>query len=152
AVLAGKGRGAMLLQPARYVVVIVLLAPQHPSESLAEDAPPVLVEMGRVQCLVEGIGLRPAPHEGLVEAFPEGRARGGGRTQSQAHACRAAGRDLQPVVRRGLGAGPRRVNSVGPSMQQEVVDPVLNEAARILAAEQTAVISLVVGEQQLRRT
>lgn len=141
----------MLLQPARYVVVVVLLAPQHPSQSLAEDATPVLVEIGRGERLVEGIGLGPAPHERPVEAVAEGRARGGGGTQSQAHACRATGRDLQPVVRRSLGADCRRVNGVGPPVQQEVIDPVFDEAAWILAAEQTAVIGLVVGEKQLRR-
>ena len=70
----------MLLQPARYVVVVVLLAPQHPSQSLAEDATAVLVEMGRREGLVEGIGLGPPPQEHPVEAVAEGRARGGGGT------------------------------------------------------------------------
>ncbi|MGA8552327.1 MAG: hypothetical protein WB678_19040 [Stellaceae bacterium] len=86
---------------------------KHPSQSLAENATPVLVEIGRGERLVEGIGLGPAPLKCPVEAVAEGRARGGGGTQSQAHACRATGRNLQPVVRRSLGADCRRINGVG---------------------------------------
>ena len=54
-------------------------------------------------------------------------------------------------MRRSLGADCRRVNGVGSPVQQEVIDPVLDEAAWIFGAEQTAVIGLVVGEKQLRR-
>ena len=57
----------VLRQPARDIEMIVLLAPQHAGECLAEDASPVLIELGWRDHVVKGVSLCAAPGEDLAE-------------------------------------------------------------------------------------
>ena len=135
---------ALLAQPAVDVVLVVLLAPQQPGERLAHDVRRVLVEVAGDDAGVEGVRLGDPLREHRVEVD-----RAAARVQPHPDLRRAAGRDLEHVVRGDLGAGPRRVDRVG-ARDHVVVDPVLRVRRAVRAGDPPRV-RLVVAEQQLAR-
>ena len=133
---------ALLAQPAVDVVLVVLLAPQQPGERLAHDVRRVRVEVAGDDAGVEGVRLGDPLREHRVEVD-----RAAARVQPHPDLRRAAGRDLEHVVRGDLGPGPRRVDGVG-ARDHVVVDPVLR-VRRAVRAGDPARVRLVVAEQQL---
>ena len=103
--------GRVAVQPARHVVVVELLAPQHPGEGLAHHQR-LVGRRGRGRQLgVELVGLRPAPGEHLVE----GRAQRRGRLdpRSPPAAAAAAARRWRPAAP-SAGTRTRTSSRAGP--------------------------------------
>src|SRR5688500_3912379 len=94
----------VLLQPPVYVVVVVLLRPEHPREGLAVYAALVLVQRARRDALVELVGVEQALPERLGELRSELSARRAG-GEPQLDDLAATRRHLDHVARGGLGPG-----------------------------------------------
>ena len=146
----GYWKGMVFRQPARDIEMIVLLAPQHASECLAEDALPVLIELGWRDRAVECVSLHPALGEDLVEGSVKSRIIQAAPLQPQSHSCRASGRDIEQVVCGSLGTGLRRVDRGSTAVQQEVVDAVLDKGGSVGGTEDALIVRLVLGEKELR--
>src|SRR5688572_5484726 len=101
----------VLLQPPVYVVVVVLLRPEHPREGLAVHAALVLVQRARRNALVELVGIEQALPERLRELRSKLRARRPG-GEPQLEDLAATGRHLDHVARGGLGPGLARIYRV----------------------------------------
>ena len=127
-----------------------LFAPQHAGERLAEDASPVLIEVGRRDRVVKGVSLCAPPGEGLVEGSVESGTVQPGPPQPQSHGCRARGRDIEQVVCGGLGTRLRWVDCSSTAVQQEIVDAVLDKDGAVGSAEDAPIVRLVVGKKESR--
>src|SRR3984885_1909737 len=146
----GYWKGMVLCQPARDIEMIVLFAPQHAGECLAEDASPVLIELGWGDHAVECVSIHPALGEDLVEGSVKSRSIQAVPLQPQSHGCRASSRDIEQVVCGGLGAGLRRVDGGSTAVQQEVVDAVLDKGGSVGGTEDALIVRLVLGEKASR--
>ena len=151
------GIAAPLFEPAVHVVIEELLGPQHPGQGLAHDVGRVGIQRARDDAGVEFIRLLPARLHHFVKmlaeraaAFPVGLVQGARRHggQSQPNDLALSGRDGQAIVRRGLRPGLLRIHGVGLSVDDEVVDAVLDERRPVLAAEQPLRVGFVFREQQ----
>ena len=147
----GGGLGRVAVQPAGHVVVVQLLAPQHPGERLPHHHRLVGAGPGRGQLAVELVGLGPAGLQGLFESGPQrvracGRGRG---PQPQPELRGLAGRHGQLVPERALGPRLIRVDGRRPA-DHVVVDAVLGVRGGARRAVQPLGVGLVLAEQQGR--
>jgi hypothetical protein len=141
ALLRRRGLGRVAVEPGGDVVVVELLAPQHPGERLPHHER--LVRGRRIgrQVGVERVGLGAAGGDHLVEVRPAT----GGEPQAQLHGL--AARHREPVPRRALAAALRGVDG-GHAGHDVVVDAVLRVAGA-RHPEEPLGVGLVVAEQQL---
>src|SRR5688572_9878633 len=150
AVPTGGGRRVMPLvtaQPLRHVVVVELLAPDHPGEGLALDEACILVREVVLQTGVEAISLGDTRREDRVEILE--RRSGGGWREPQPELDLSAGRHLEPVPGRGLGAGALAVHGGFPAADHALVKAALEETGTRVAV-QTAGAAVVVAVEERR--
>ena len=151
--LFGRRRLARVtVQPAADVVVVQLLAPEHPGEGLAHDHRLVGAGTSRGQLGVELVGLGLAQCEHLVEASAQrvrliSRSR---RAQPQPKFGRLASVEPQPVPGGALGAGSRRVDG-RRSADHVIPDAVLGIRGNRLSRVQQRGVGLVIAEKQFRQ-
>jgi hypothetical protein len=141
----------VLLQPARDVVVVELLAPEHPGERLAEDERGVGAHPGGDDGGVERVGLASTRVEDLGERLAERRRRdapGRRRRESQAELDGCPRLDRELVVRRRLRPRLRRVHGVPLTVDEVAIERVLHPRTRVRLAEDAEAVRLVLGEQQ----
>jgi hypothetical protein len=84
--------------------------------------------------LVEFVGLSDPALERLLEAAERPLHPGGG--QPEADGGAAAGGHVEPVVGRGLGPGPGRIDRLGPARDDVGVERILDVRRRIRLAPQ----------------
>ena len=98
--------------------------------------------------VVELVGLAQPVGEDTVELRTGGRCEP--RREPELHRALAVRGDLEHVVRRGLRAAACRADGVTPAGDHVIVEGVLHAGRLVLAAEQTLVVALVLGEEQRR--
>jgi hypothetical protein len=131
------------------VVLVVLLAPEHPGECLAHHQRLVGVQPLRDDGCVERVGLLAAGAQDAVERPAELPACPPAvRRQPHANRTALAGRKLEHMVRRRLRPDVLRVDRRLVALDDEVVDPVLDVRRRVGRPEQALVVRLVLAEQQ----
>ena len=143
--------GRIAVQPARHVVVVELLAPQHPGEGLPHHQRLVGRGGRGRQFGVELVGLGPAAGDDRVER----RSQSGGRfapgargTQPQPQLDGRARRNGHPVPEGALRPAPIGIHrgQAGPDV---VVDAVLRVRRTGVGAVQALDVRLVLAEQRL---
>ena len=150
---ARRGRARVAVEPARDVVRVELLAPEHAGERLAHD--PLLLVRSSVatQLGIELVCLGPAPAQRRGERLAQrvvARDMRAGLAQPQPQLGAATGRHRDPVPRRCLRADLRRVDRRG-AVDHVVVDPVLGPRGRGRGAVDAGRVRLVLAEEKLRR-
>ena len=142
---------AMLQQPFVHVVEEKLLTPQHAGQRLPHDIGRVFADTGGCDRPIKFVGLAPARLEDLREPRAE-RLYGAGCCIAQPHTDNGGrpGGHAQLVMRGGLGAGVVRIDRVLPARREVVIESVLDVGGGIGGAEETLVVGLVLGEQQMR--
>ena len=138
----------VLRQPAIEVEVVVLLRPEHSGQRLADHPVLVLAEHVRRDAVVELVGLAQPVGEDTVELRTGCRCEPW--REPELHRALAVRGDLEHVVRRGLRAAACRADRVTPAGDHVVVEGVLHAGRLVLAAKQTLVVALVLGEEQRR--
>jgi hypothetical protein len=158
-VAAGLSRGrrfrlaGITVEPSRYVVVVELLAPQHPGEGLPHHHCFVRRGDRGSEAGIELVGLGPAGGEHLVEipSHCGRRGRAGARgTQPQPQLDRGLRRDVDPVPGSGLRTPATWVDGCGTG-QDVVVDSVLGVRRWPGDTVQALRVGLVLAEQEHRR-
>ena len=147
------GLGGVAVQPARHVVVVELLAPQHPGEGLAHHDSLVGGGTRGRQLGVELVGLGPAPGDHLVEVRSQRRGRldhGAGGAQPQPQLDGRARRHGDLVPERAFRPAPVRIDRGRPAHDM-VVDAVLGVRGGGPDTEEALVVGLVLAEQWRRR-
>ncbi len=150
-------RATVRRQPGVDVVVVELLAPEHARQGLANDRATIGGERGRDDLGVKLVRLALARLEHPRESLPQGAvvvfdARAG---EAQPKRLTTLRRDLEGVVRRRLGPHLSRVDRLLGTIDDVVVDPVL-EVAECLPVVSIRLplpapgIGLVVGEEKRR--
>ena len=145
----GPGFRRVAIEPLGDVVVEKLLRPQDAREGLALNAAQVLVHHLALQFGIEGIGLGLALGEEAIE-MGEGRGLGRAQAQPDPDGGAAARRHGAPVDAGRLGALVRADGLVAAS-HQVIVEAVLVQMSRLVAAEQFRDIALVLAELDLVR-
>ena len=153
-----EGIGVVLVQPVVAVEEVELLAPQHAGDRLAHHVGRVRGDGRRGHRAVEVVRLLKPDGQSFLElraeagrggsGFPAraGRARTG---QAQPHRRRLAGADLQPIVRRDLGALLSGIHRALIALYHAVVDAVLDVGGVVfLSGEEPLVVRFVFGEEQ----
>ena len=131
--------------------MIKLLRPEHPRQGLALHVARVRGKTLGNDLRIEFIGLRNPLIEGRLKLLVQ-QIRGGLlRCEAQAKHRPLAGRNIQPIIRGGLGARLRRIHRAGLAVNQVFVDPVLYKRRSIRRAVEPLAIGLVLSEEQLRR-
>ena len=146
--------GGVPFKPTGHVVVIKLLAPQHPGEGLAHHQGLVSRGASRGQLAIELVGFGPAGGHNLVEiaarALPVRRALRSSGAQAQVQVDSIAGLDGDLVPEGALGAPQLRVDR-RRARDDVVVDPVLGVGRARRHAIEPRLVGLVLTEQQRRR-
>ncbi|OPY90220.1 MAG: hypothetical protein A4E73_02606 [Syntrophaceae bacterium PtaU1.Bin231] len=157
AIPAVEGVGVVLVEPVVAVEVEELLAPEHAGDGLAHDGGRVGRDGRRGHRTVKVVRLLQAGGQGPVELRAEGRCAGvaspaGGRGgEAQPHGCRAAGRYVEPVVRRDLGALLFGVHRALIAFDDAVVDAVLDVRAVVRTArKEPGIVRFILGKEQRR--
>ena len=135
------------VEPALHVVVVELLAPDHPGERLPGDQARVVVDGGRDHLAVELVGLHATLREHLVEARAE-RGVGRGRPEADPDHLGLPRRDRQAVPPGDLRADAVRVHR-RRACDHMVVDPVLGVRRGVRRAVEPRQVGVVVAEQQV---
>ena len=158
----GVGLGRVAVEPAGHVVVVQLLAPQHPGECLPHH--PGLVGAGRRwrQLGIELVGLglplrhygrelgpRAAGCAGISRSLPQRADRLGGRSRTRSCAVAPAA-SVSLYQKAHLVPRPAGL-TVGRTADDVIVDAVLRERRDRLGAEQPGDVGLVLAEQRLGR-
>ncbi len=134
-------------QPLSDVVVVILLRPQHPGQSLPHDQALVGAHLGGRDGSVEGVRLLLARAERRVEVptkgAPGSRRRRGG--QPQAHHRGGPRLHGERVVGGHLGAGVRRAHRLAVVVHDVAVDRVLGVWRAIGRAGHALAVRLVLG-------
>jgi len=166
-------------EPLGHVEPVVLTVPEEPGQRLPLDVPPLRVEPGGRDRVVEGVRLASSLLDGRFEGGAEP-VLGGGRLLSPAGAFgvepqsddpfgierAAAGRplireaqadrpappggDVHAIVRGGLGAAPLRVGGAGLAVHDVPVEGVLDVRLRVRAGVKPLLVRLVLREEELR--
>ena len=148
----------VLVQPVVAVEEEELLAPEHAGDGLAHDVGRVRGDGRRGHGAVELVRLLQPGGQGLVKlrteggcggfAFPAfaGRGHGG---EAQPHGRRLAGSNLQPVVRRDLGALLVGVHRVLMALYHAVVDAVFDVRAVVrIVGKESGIVRFILGKEQ----
>jgi hypothetical protein len=149
---AGQGRrrpSRIAVQPLGDVVVVDLLAPQHPGQSLTLDIAGVVVQGRGLKRGVEFVGFGLALGE---ESVKIGKGRGVfalAETQTQGFCF--ARLQMQMIVGGRFAPGLGRVDRARLALDQIAVKGVFDKRGWIGNTEQPFPIALVFGEEQLRR-
>ena len=153
-----EGIGVVLVQPVVAVEEEELLAPQHAGDGLAHHVGRVRGDGRRGHRAVERVRLLQPDGQSLLKLRAEAGWGGfgfptlacsGRAGQAQPHGRRLAGPDLQPVVRRDLGALLSGVHRALIALYHAVVDAVLYVGALVLlSGKEPLVVRFVLGEEQ----
>ena len=152
AVAAGGRRprlGRIAVEPALDVVVVELLAPEHPRERLPHHARLVVGAGRRRQLRVELVRLAPPVGHDAAEVHPGRGGRAAGRSRRRSSTVSPAG-TVRRVVEGGLRAAALGVDG-GGTADDVIVDPVLRVPGGAADPEQPLGVRLVVAEEQRRR-
>src|SRR5712692_11328762 len=150
--LPGWGRIARVtLQPVLDDVVIELLRPQHAGKALAHDILGIRRENLRNYGCVELIRFALAQCESPVEAVKRALPLKVGVREPQPGYYRFARTNCELVMRRCLGAGVLRIDSILGAVYHVVVDAVLHVRCAVLDSKEPPGVGLVLREEQFRR-
>ena len=144
----GGGCVGFSLEPARDVVGIELLAPEHAREGLSHHVGFVVGGARGRQLAVVLVGFGVPPRDDRVEVRPR-RCRPAGRAKAEPQLDGRAGGHGDPVPERCLGAASVRVHPVG-APDDVVVDAVLGIGGRGLCSVEACHVGLVLTEEQAR--
>src|SRR5258705_182332 len=136
----------MLLQPAVEVEIVVLLAPQHPGQSLAVHAAFILTQRMGSDSVVKFVGIGQASSKYLVE-----RSEGVDwwfRTQAQPDYLAAAGGDFKTIESRGLSAHLGGIHNVVIACDHIIMKSIFYKWRRIRLAPQVTRVGLIFRKQQ----
>ena len=143
--------GRVAVEPPGHVVVVELLAPQHPGERLTHHSTFVGRRRGRGELGVELVRLgAPLGHHPGEVGSERGRrvTSSARRPQAQPQLGGLAGAHRDPVPHRTLAAPSLRVDGVGPA-DDVVVDAVLRPPRGRRSTVEPPEVGVVVAEQQL---
>ncbi len=152
-----EGVGVVFVQPVVAVEEVELLAPQHAGDGLAHHVGRVRGDGRRGHRAVERVRLLQPDGYGLVKLRAEAGcgigfptlAGSGLAGQAQPHGRRLSGGDVQPIVRRDLGALLSGIHRALVALHHAVVDAVLDVRGVVLmSGEEPLVVRLVFGEEQ----
>ena len=152
--LRRRRKGRIALQPNLHVIVVRLLRPQQPGESLPLYLAGIFTHPAGCISGVELIGLRDARAEHVIKCPAEERFNrascGGGILvrEAQPHRCGAAGRHIQAIKSRGLGTCLGWVDRAIVPLDEIFVKRVFQIWGSVLDSEQALEVRLVVREQQ----
>ena len=149
--LLGRRRVAgIALQPVLDDVVIELLGPEHSGKALAHHVLLVGRQVLRNDGRVKFVGLNPTqpqdPFEVVKCAFSVEVAF----SESQADDDRLSRTDCESVMSGRFGPGMRWIHSACATVHHIIVDAILDIWSTVLGAKQTAIVSLILGKEQLR--
>ena len=143
---SGQRMTFMFLGPTVEVEIVVLLAPQHPGQSLAVHAAFILTQRMRGDSVVEFVGIGQASSKYLVE-----RSEGVGwwfRTQAQPDYLAATSLDFKTIESRGLSAQLGGIHSIVIAGDHIIMKSIFYKWRRIRLAPQATRVGLIFRKQQ----
>jgi hypothetical protein len=143
----GEGVDPVLLQPPVGVEEVVLLGPQHAGDGLPHHQHLVLRRLGGSDGMEELVRIPLALFDHVVESR-EGAFRSGDVREPKAQHRRPPRVHLEPMVGRRLGPDALGVHRLPASLDDAVVDAVLDVGPGIRSAEQPLIVGLVLGEEE----
>src|SRR6266481_3437936 len=143
---SGQRMSFVFLEPTVEVEIVVLLAPQHPGQSLAVHAAFILTQRMRGDSVVEFVGIGQASSKYLVE-----RSEGVGwwfRTQAQPDYFAATSLDFKTIESRGLSAELGGIHSIVIAGDHIIMKSIFYKWRRIRLAPQATRVGLIFRKQQ----
>src|SRR5207244_8992137 len=138
-------------QPVLTTIVVKLLVPQHPGETLTHDVLGIRREVLRNDGCVELVGFFPTQRERFVEAGKSVLAFEVGVGESQADNYGLASTDRQLVMSCSFRARVLRIDRLRSAMHRLLIKALLHIGSVVLHSKQPPDVGLVLCKQQLWR-